>query len=268
MSQITNPILKYYGSKFRLAKWIIEHFPKHQHYVEPFGGGASILLQKPVSQLETYNDLDKNVVNFFRVLRKMPHKLAKQIELTPWSRDEFEVCLTTCNDRLEDARRLYFRLWMSLHAGTRCESARAWRRHKNRQPPASGVKLQVLFEAAKRLRTVQIENCDAVKLISDMDSTETLFYIDPPYLATTRTDKKRYAIEMNQDEQHQALAKAILDIKGLVVLSGYPSKLYEKLFERYRWKRIDKTTRANGGHERVESLWLSPKTYKALIETC
>lgn len=265
MQQVNSPILKYYGSKFRLAKWIIEHFPKHTHYVEPFGGGAAILLQKSPSPLETYNDLDKNVVNFFRILRKMPEKLAKQIELTPWSRDEFQTCMKTSKNRLENARRLFFKLWMSIHAGTRCESPRAWRRHiQKHHAPAISIKLETIHAAAKRLRTVQIENTDALKLITDLDSPKTLFYVDPPYLGKTRKDRNRYAVEMSKDDQHQVLADLLHGLKGLVVLSGYQSSLYEDLFERYKWKRIDKETNANGGVKKTESLWFSPRTYDLL----
>ncbi len=266
MEQISNPVLKYYGSKFRIAKWVIEHFPKHKHYVEPFGGGASVLLQKPLSPIETYNDLDADVVNFFRVLRAMPDKVVRQIELTPWARDEFKTCLENTKKKIESARRLYFRLWMSHHAGTHCEKSSSFRRRKERRPPAVDVRLPILYATAKRLRLVQIENRDALKLITEMDSPDTLFYLDPPYPANTRTDKKRYALELNQEEQHRQLANIILQLKGLVVLSGYRCELYEELFERRGWQRVDKTTMVNGGASRIESLWLSPKTNKALLD--
>ena len=86
-------VLKYYGSKFRLANWIISFFPPHRHYVEPFGGGAAVLLVKPPSKLETFNDLNSEIVNFFRVLRTRPKELIRQINLTPWARAEFHTCL-------------------------------------------------------------------------------------------------------------------------------------------------------------------------------
>ena len=95
------PALRYYGGKWNLAPWIISHFPPHKNYVEPCGGAASVLLQKPRSPLETYNDLDGNVVNFFRVLRDKPEELIRQIELTPWSRDEFEICRNPSTEPLE-----------------------------------------------------------------------------------------------------------------------------------------------------------------------
>jgi len=259
---LTNPVLKYYGSKFRLAKWIIEHFPIHEHYVEPFGGGGSVLFQKPPSPVETYNDLDGDVCNFFRVLRESPDELIRALRLTPLARAEFELCFLPCEDPLENARRLYFRLRMSMHGGT-LAIASNWKRHKSRSSPATSVRPQVIYEAAKRLATVQIENRDAFKLIDEMDSSETLFYIDPPYVAETRTDKKRYACEID-DTGHSALALILEKVKGFVVLSGYKCGLYRELFEDRGWSRIDTESVANGGVKRIESLWLSPRTAAAL----
>ena len=264
---VTNPILKYYGSKFRLAKWIISHFPVHTHYVEPFGGGGGVLFQKPISKLETYNDLDKDVYNFFQVLREKPDELIRYIRLTPWSRSEYERCLHNATDRfnqnVENARRLYVRLWMSRHGGTLCTKA-AWRRRRDHKSPALDIRPQVLYAAARRLYLVQIENRDALQLIKDFDAPDTLFYLDPPYPASTRSDKKRYACEIS-DEGHRKLADAICGLKGYAILSGYKCPLYAELFEDVGWKRIDKETMANGGVRRIESLWLSPQTYARVM---
>jgi len=259
---ITNPVLKYYGGKFRLAKWIISHFPKHDSYVEPFGGGGSVLLQKHPSPVETYNDLDGDVCNFFQVVRDRVDELIRAIRLTPWSRDEFELCLTSAEDSLERARRLYFRLKMSMHGGTRAIASN-FRRHKSKCSPAAGIKPQVLYEAAKRLSLVQIENRDAIKLISDMDTPETLFYLDPPYVTETRTDKNRYAHEL-ADEDHRAIADAVHKVSGHVVISGYACDLYKELYEDQGWLRIDTDTQANGGVKRQESLWLNKRTIEDL----
>ena len=259
---LTNPVLKYYCSKFRLAKWIIEHFPIHEHYVEPFGGGGSVLFQKDPSPVETYNDLDGDVCNFFRVLRERPDELIRAIRLTPWARAEYALCCESSDDPLENARRLYFRLWMSRHGGT-LTSASAFRRRKDTRSPASDIRPQVVYEAAKRLTKIQIENRDAYRLIDEMDSPSTLFYLDPPYVLETRTDKKRYAHEMD-DAGHSLLARALAAVKGFVVLSGYKCGLYRDLFEDRGWQRIDTETVANGGVKRTESLWLSPRTALAL----
>lgn len=259
---LTNPVLKYYGSKFRLAKWIIEHFPKHEHYVEPFGGGGSVLFQKPPSRLETYNDLDGEVVNFFRVARDRVEDLVRSIKLTPWSREEFETCLQKATEPLERARRLYYRLKMSLHGGTLAIPSN-FKRHKAKGSPAESVRPQAIYDAAKRLSGVQIENRDAIQLIEEMDLPSTLFYLDPPYVTETRTDKKRYAHELT-DAGHRAIAAVVDKVKGLVVISGYACDLYRELFEDRGWRRVDKETCANGGVKRTESLWLSPRTVEAL----
>ena len=126
---VKHPILKYYGSKFRLAQWIISHFPAHRHYVEPFGGGASVLLVKEPAPLETINDLNDKIINFFRVLRASPEELVKQIRLTPWARKEYEYCLDETEDEspVEMARKLYYRLTMSISGQfNTCRSS--WRR--------------------------------------------------------------------------------------------------------------------------------------------
>lgn len=261
--KIKNPALKYYGGKFRLAQWIINYFPKHIHYVEPFGGGGSVLLQKEPAILETYNDLDSNVVNFFRVLRHEPDELVRHIKLTPWARSEYELCLENSGEAMEDARRFFVRLWMSLHSGTRTSKS-AWRRGKKKKAPMKYLRPENLYAVAERLQNVQIENRDALKLIAEMDSPDTLFYLDPPYPASTRTDKNRYACEMNDDDDHRKLAAEISDLRGNIIISGYKCPLYKEIFEDIGWVRIDKNTLANGGIKRIESLWVSPRTVEAI----
>ncbi len=265
---LKNPVLKYYGSKFRLAKWILKHFPSHVHYVEAFGGGGSILFQKEISLIETYNDLDGDVCNFFQVLRERPDELIRQIRLTPWARNEYEKCMVNVTGAavddisLENARRLYVRLWMSRHAGTLATAA-AWRRNFNKRSPALDLRPYIIYDAARRLGLVQIENRDAFKLIKECDSPATLFYLDPPYVKATRSDKNRYACEMD-DEKHRELAEIASGLKGCVVLSGYPSDLYREIYENRGWVRIDTDAMANGGVKRVESLWLNKETVLAL----
>jgi DNA adenine methylase len=259
-----NPVLKYYGAKFRLAKWIIEHFPAHSSYVEPFGGGGAVLFQKPASALETYNDLDNDVCNFFRILRARTGALIKQIQLTPWSRNEYERCLDNSPaGNLENARRLFVRLWMSMMSGT-VNTAGEWRRFLDgkKGSPAQSFHRNTLYHAAERLKLVQLENRDALKLIKEFDRPGALFYVDPPYVHSTRTTKKGYAFEMT-DEQHEELAETLHGVKAHVVLSGYACELYRKLYEKYSWIRVDKAAKTNGG-TKTESLWLSPETFAAL----
>jgi DNA adenine methylase len=268
MMGIKHPVLKYYGSKFMLAKWIIEHFPAHRHYVEPFGGAASVLLTKEPSRLETYNDLNGSLVNFFRVLREKPDELVHQINLTPWSRREYEFCLNAIevDDPIEMARRLFFRLWMNFQGSIRgCNGN--WRRHKNgRRALRHDINISNLFEASERLKFVQLENRDAFRLIREFDSPDTLFYLDPPYVLSTRTTKKGYSHEMN-DDNHREFAELLYDLKGFVVLSGYPSKLYLESFDARGWLRSEKQAQVIGGGKRTECLWLSPQTADAVFRS-
>lgn len=255
---IKSPALKYYGSKFRLAKWIIGHFPKHRHYVEPFGGGASVLLVKEPSPLETYNDLDHGLVTFFRVLRDRPHELVAKLRTSPWSRSEFAVHSSgeDPKDDLERARRLYCRLWMSIEGGMAKGSFR--RHNRSRRSVIRDVsRFGSLYRIARRLRQVVIEERDANRLITEMDSADTLFYLDPPYLAATRTAPRMYSHEMT-DDGHREFIDLIRSLNGKVVLSGYPSPLYANLLESKGWQRIDKRAIVNNGGSRIESLWLSP----------
>ncbi len=263
---IKHPVLKYYGSKFMLAKWIIGHFPAHRHYVEPFGGAANVLLIKDPSRLETYNDLNGSLVNFFRVLRERPDELVKKIDLTPWSRKEFEFCLNApaVEDPIEMARRLFWMLWMSFQGSIKSCTGN-WRRHKNgRRALRNDVKISTLFDASERLKFVQLENRDAFRLIREFDAPDTLFYLDPPYVLSTRTTKNGYFHEFT-DENHREFAEMLFGLKAFVVLSGYSSKIYEDLFETRGWRRFEKEAQVIGGGKRTECIWLSPRTAEALV---
>jgi DNA adenine methylase len=263
--KVNHPILKYYGSKFRLAQWIISYFPEHNHYVEPFGGAANVLLVKDPSFLETYNDLNSKLVNFFRVLREKPDELIEQIDLTPWARSEYEYCLDEIEvaSSVETARRLFFKLWMSI-SGQFTTGRGSWRRHTNgKRLFDPDARRENLIAASKRLLTVQIENRDAFKLIRELDSEETLFYLDPPYIFSTRTTSKAYSHEMTNDD-HRRFAELLYSIKGFVVLSGYPSKIYEELFESKGWQKVERLAQVMGGASKTEALWLSPRTWSEL----
>jgi DNA adenine methylase len=223
---------------------------------------ANVLLVKEPSKLETYNDLNDDIVNFFRVLRDRPEDLIHKIKLTPWSRTEFMNCIEESEDPVENARRLFFRLWMSL-AGGMVKNKASFRRHKGgTRSIASDIRPENLYRASERLTKVLIEKRDALQLITEMDSPDTLFYIDPPYVKSTRTDKNVYSHELT-DEQHRQL-EVLHDLKGMVVLSGYPSTLYSELFEARGWQRSDRDSKINFGAIRTESLWISPRTSLAL----
>lgn len=187
------------------------------------------------------------------------------IDLTPWSRKEYEFCLEPADSdsAVELARKLFFRLNMSL-SGQFTTGRSSWRRStcgKRLFNPEQ--RRENLIAASQRLLPVQLENRDALKLITELDSPETLFYLDPPYVFSTRTSSNAYSHEMTNND-HREFAELLHKLKGFIVLSGYPSKIYEELFESRGWQRTDRLAAVMGGAKKTESLWLSPRTVKAL----
>ena len=261
------PALRYYGGKWKLAPWIISHFPPHQNYVEPCGGAASVLLQKPRSPLETYNDLDGNVVNFFRVLRDQPDELIRKIRLTPWARAEYELSLEPCEDVVERARRFFVASWMSMQGGHHSKTSKTWRSQKHvddRYRLACADMIAVDVETlAVRFDFVQIDNRDARDVIQRYDNADALIYFDLPYLPETRSQGDIYRLEVSHNF-HLEAADLLCAAAGFVIVSGYACDLYRDLYEAHGWKRVDKEARTNSGGKRIESLWLSPRTVEAL----
>jgi len=246
-----------------LVDWIIQHFPPHSLYVEPFGGAASVLLSKPRSKGEIYNDLDRDVVNVFRILRDpdQAKRLEELVRLTPFALDEYRACYERSEDNLENARRMIFRSFAGIGSDSiyRNNGFRYSRHNKSGVVPAQGWSkyTDAIKTFTQRLQGVIINNIDAYEVIRKYDDAETLFYLDPPYLRSVRSvNSVRYSNELDSDQAHTDLVEAILKIKGKVVLSGYDSDLYQKLFS--GWKCIRKTARTHQGLRRVECLWLSP----------
>lgn len=263
---VDRPALRYYGGKWRLASWIIEQFPAHTCYVEPFAGGASVLIQKPPARFEVMNDLNHDVITFFDMLRARPEQLIRAILLTPYAREELRRARRgePTDDPIEQARRFYVRCWQSFGSGTG-KSSTGWRYQigtgDNSRASAIGSWNDVdhLWLIAERLKYVQIEHDDALKVIERFDSTETLFYLDPPYVHSTRyhnSTDKGYSHEM-KDDGHRALADLVSRLKGMCIISGYPSGLYDELFA--EWKRITRESMDVNGKAQIECLWLSPK---------
>lgn len=262
--EITSPPVRYFGGKWRIASWIIEQFPPHLTYVEPFCGAANILFRKEPSKYEVINDLNNNVVVFFDVLRSRPDDLIQAIRLTPYSREEHRkahdaIAVDFPDRQLEIARRFYVRSRQSFGAGEGTYST-GWRYQRNSKRGTSCVdewnSTENLYLAAKRLKAVQIECDTAINAIKRFDTPETLFYVDPPYTFDTRySDEHRYAHEMTNN-QHIELSACLKSVQGMVLVSGYDSPLYQELYK--DWRCISKDTRTNGGNAATESLWISP----------
>lgn len=259
----SRPILRYHGGKWILAKWIISHFPAHRIYVEPYGGGGSVLIQKPRSYAEVYNDLDGEVVNLFRVVRDRGKELAEAISATPFARDEFAQSYTPTSDQLEQARRTMIRSFMGFGSAAACGAKTGFRANSNRSgttPARDWMNYPDCLSATiERLRGVVIENRDALDVMRQHDSPDTLHYVDPPYVWDTRSNanpycKKGYRHEMT-DDQHRAMAAVLHELRGKVVLSGYGCDLYDReLFK--DWKRIERPALADGARPRTEVLWI------------
>lgn len=259
------PIVRYHGGKWRLAPWIISYFPAHRVYVEPFGGGASVLLRKPRSYAEIYNDLDREIVNLFRVARDHGEELRQLLELTPFARDEFELSYKPSENPIEQARRTVARAFMGFGSNAHNKPT-GFRANSNRSgtTPAHdwGNYPDCLNHIIKRLRGVVIENRDASDVMRHQDSPETLHYVDPPYVMESRADSMAdYRYELT-DTQHLELAQTLHELKGMVVLSGYPSELYQSAYD--DWERVECAALADGAKRRTECLWLNPAVTAAL----
>lgn len=250
------PLLRYHGGKWLLAPWIISHMPTHKVYVEPFGGAASVLLQKHRTYAEIYNDLDGELVNLFRVARDNGEALRTALELTPFSRVDFKESYEPTSDPLEQARRTVVRSFMGFGSNSH-NKATGFRSNSNRSgttPAHDWRNWPGCFGAiVDRLRGVCIENRDACEVMLAHDSPKTLHYVDPPYVPETRDAGKDYRHELTV-EQHRHLAAVLNELTGMVMVSGYPCELYDELF--VGWKRIQKRALADGARERTEVLWL------------
>jgi len=258
---LKRPLLRYHGGKWKLAPWILRHIPAHRVYVEPFGGGGSVLLQKPRSYAEVYNDLDGEIVNLFKVARDQGEQLAQALELTPFARVEFVGSYEPDGDPLEQARRTLVRSYMGFGSAGASGQSTGFRANSNRSgttPARDWMNYpEHLRATVQRLRGVVVENRDAIQVMQTHDCEEAVHYVDPPYVHETRSLRTRapsYRHEMT-DDQHEALASALTGLRGRVVLSGYRCPLYDKLFS--GWRRIDMAAHADGAKDRVESLWLS-----------
>lgn len=248
--------MRYFGGKYKLADWIVSHFPPHKVYTEVFGGSASVLMRKDRSYAEIYNDLDSEVVNVFHVLQdpKKAKELARLIYLTPFSREEYDLAFERANNDIEQARRSIIKTFL-CHGSDSLNRKSGFRVNSNRSGahPAKDWQNypQYIIEFTERLRGVAIENRDAIEVILQHDSPDTLHYVDPPYVSSTRSMGK-YNFEMT-DKDHVKLAEILRSCRGKVIISGYPSNLYSNLYG--DWFKEEKQTYVNMNKSRTEVIY-------------
>lgn len=255
----------WYGGKYSHLNWLLPLLPKTTHYCEPFGGSAAVLLNRDPSPVETYNDIDSEVVTFFRVLREQKEALIEAIGLTPFSREEFEraIAQTGAISELERARQFFIRARQVRNGLAQTASSGRWANCllTSRAGMGGAVSrwlgsVEGLSEIVQRLLRVQIENAPAIEVIRRYDSPETLFYCDPPYPHDSRGDTQAYAYEMTDDE-HRALAQVLHNVKGKVALSGYHCDLMDELYS--DWQRVEALPKncMTAKQLRTEVLWVN-----------
>lgn len=256
-----NAVIKYPGSKWRTAKWIISHFPPHHSYLEPFFGSGGVFFNKPRSNIETINDLDGEVVNLFEWIRKDPEILAHTIRWTPYARAEYDRAFEhqyTETDSLKRAVNFYIRMMMGHGFRTTGEKV-GWKNdvHGRERAYAATYWVQTpesIMAAAERLRGVQIENRQAIEVIRRFNNPKVLIYADPPYVLGTRKNRKQYRHEMS-DSEHMELLEALTAHDGPVLISGYRSALYDSAL--CGWNRTECKERTQVATERTEVLWMN-----------
>ena len=256
----------WYGGKYSHLDWLLPLLPPATHFCDVFGGSAAVLINRAPAPVETYNDVDRELVNFFRVLRDDKDALIEAIGLTPFSREELALACAPTPDglsALERARRFFVRARQVRTGLAQTASAGRWAHCvlTSRAGMAGAVSrwlgsVEDLAAIAQRLLRVQIENAPALEVIARFDSPETLFYADPPYVHGTRGDAKAYAHEMT-DADHRALACALRNVRGKVALSGYDGPLYSELYA--GWRRIEAPAKLchSVKQTRTEVLWVN-----------
>ncbi|ENX57630.1 MULTISPECIES: DNA adenine methylase [Acinetobacter] len=271
MTSIAHPIIRYHGGKFRLAQWVISHFPKHTCYTEVFGGAAGVLIQKPRAYAEVYNDLDGDIVNLFKILRceSKRTQLIEQLIFTPYARDEFELAWESTADEIERARRIIIRAQMGFGSAGATKGKTGFRIDTKRQYGTAQALWaeypEHLAQIGQRLQGVLIENRDAIQVLQDHDAETTLHYVDPPYMHDTRYVSAQYGRfyrhEMD-DSQHLQLLETLTSLKGMVVLSGYENDLYDDHLKGWTKRTtLSRIASHRGAGLRKECLWISPEAH-------
>lgn len=263
---VSKPVMRYHGAKFRLAPWVISFFPEHQTYVEPFGGSAGILMQKPRSYGEVYNDLDGQVVNLFRVLQDkvLAAELVHQCTITPFARKEFNLAYEDCDCPVENARRLLIRATMGFGSAGASKGSTGFRIDTRRSYGTAShlwaAYPDSIASFTSRLQGVLIENRPAIDVMKSQDGIGVLHYVDPPYVHSTRYigASGYYRHELSNDD-HEILIQNLLELEGFVIVSGYESDLYNDLLS--GWEKHSTRARMSsnrGTGIKTECLWLSP----------
>lgn len=258
MTPTVKPILRFPGAKWQIAAWVVAHLPPHTRYCEPFFGSGAVFFHKPTAAHEVLVDVDADVVNLFTLLRDRPADLIRAIDLTPWSRHEFDQAREATDDPIERARRFAVRCWQS-YGNAGAQRNNGWRHTGERLPlnNTTTVWRQLparLAAVVDRLKHAHIECRPAVEVITRLQSPDVLLYCDPPYLRSTRGGARYYRHELT-DADHVALLQVLQAHPGPVVLSGYHAPLYATHLA--DWSTVERLALVEHGQARCEVLWLN-----------
>lgn len=251
-------LLHYPGGKKRIASWIVSQMPPHHSYLEPFAGGLAVLLEKSPSRIETVNDLDGDVVNFYRVIQnpETREQLQAWLSYTPYSRQVYEESFREPKDDIERAG--FFTIHSLQSHGFRLNGNCGWKKDIYGREASYAVRYwnelpDNIAELAFRLKGVQIENRPALELIKAFNNKNVLQYLDPPYVWSTR-GRKQYRFEM-PDQDHEELLVEVCGSKAMIMLSGYDCPLYESYLS--SWRKVQVDARAQKNLPRTETLWMN-----------
>ena len=253
-------ILKYPGAKNRLAEWIVSFIPEHKVYLELFFGSGAVFFNKPKAKIETINDIDGDVYNLFKVIRERPDELVKLLEMTPYSREEYEKAFlkNTADTEIELARKFLVKCWMGMGSSNVYKNGfRSSQQGNSPKTTCHWAELpeRILF-ATERLKHAQIERLDAAELLARYDTPDVFVYMDPPYLPELRKGYL-YKHEMTQ-EDHIKLLEIVARHPGKFLISGYDNEIYNTILN--GWKKEQKQTTAEQGLKRTETLWFNYET--------
>ncbi|GLS45902.1 DNA methyltransferase [Methylobacterium brachythecii] len=265
------PMVRWMGSKWRMAPWVIGHLPPHDVYCEPFGGSASVLMRKARAPVEVLGDLDDELLNLYSVVRDpaLAGRLYVMATFTPFSDAEFRLAMRRVPadaDPVERARRMIVRHAMQVSPDVRAETAgTGFRRYTGSARRVAAMDWATFPDAlaamTARLQGVVVERAAAVETIRRHDRRGALFYVDPPYVHSTRSEiRKGYAHEMS-DDAHRELLDCLLSLKGMAVVSGYASPLYDDAL--VGWRRVTREVSDHARQRRTEVLWISPAAVAA-----
>ncbi len=252
------PPFPYFGGKQTIADDLVALFPRHDGYIEPYAGGLAVLLAKPIERMEVVNDINEDLVTFWRVLREQTDELVEVCNATPHS--YAEIRLSWVREGLDDLERAR-RVWVLLTQGRSSNWKKTgWRFYLNPNGTSSSMGQYIrsykarLVPAAERLMNVSLECRPALDVIADYGQHEAnLLYVDPPYLGSTR-NSVGYADEMTSEDDHLALLAALRETKARVLLSGYDSELYDDGLPGWTKHNIGSRTQ---GADRSEAVWMN-----------